>query len=158
MNFLNKDTLIEVASIGAGVVSGNFVANKVYGLLPASITDKVAGYDGFIKGAIPVIGGLLLPKFGGNSPIVRGIANGMIASGGAKIVDSILEKAGVNTDGFKSIGNMMGNYYPTAPISGDQTMMSGTDTMMSGMDDGAYDNYAPDSYDTSSASTGEMDY
>jgi len=157
MNFLNKDTLIEVASIGAGVVSGNFVANKVYGLLPESITSKVVGYDGFIKGAIPVIGGLLLPQFAGKSPIVRGIANGMIASGGAKIVDSILEKAGVtDLEPFRSIGNI-GCNYPT-PMNGGDTMMSGTDTMMSGIDAGAVDTYSDYSYDTSSASTGEMDY
>jgi len=155
MNFLNKDTLIEVASIGAGVVSGNFVANKVYDLLPASVTSAVTGYEGFVKGAIPVIGGLLLPKFGGNSPIVRGIANGMIASGGAKIVDSILEKAGVDTSKF--VINGIGCNYPT-PMNGGDTMMSGTDTMMSGIDAGSVDTYTDYSYDTSSASTGEMDY
>ena len=155
MNFLNKDTLIEVASIGAGVVSGNFVANKVYGLLPESATTAIAGYEGFVKGAIPVIGGLLLPRFGGNSPIVRGIANGMIASGGAKIVDSILEKAGVDTSEFTING--IGCDYPM-PMNGGDTMMSGTDTMMSGMDSGSVDTYNDYSYDTSSASTGEMDY
>jgi len=157
MNFLNKDTLIEVASIGAGVVSGNFVANKVYGLLPESATTAIAGYEGFVKGAIPVIGGLLLPRFGGNSPIVRGIANGMIASGGAKIVDSILEKAGVtDRSAFSAIGNIGCNY--PMPMNGGDTMMSGTDTMMSGMDAGSVDTFSDYSYDTSSASTGEMDY
>ncbi len=155
MNFLNKDTLIEVASIGAGVVSGNFVANKVYGLLPTSVTTAVKGYEGFVKGAIPVIGGLLLPKFGGNSPIVRGIANGMIASGGAKIVDSILEKAGVDTTDFTIQG--IGCNYPM-PMNGGDTMMSGTETMMSGTDGGAYDDYTASSYDTSASSSGEMDY
>jgi len=157
MNFLNKDTLIEVASIGVGVVSGNLVANKVYGFLPDTITNAVGKYDGLVKGAIPVIGGLFLPSFAGSSPIVRGIANGMIASGGAKIVDSLLEIAGVDTTDYKTIAGT-DTMLNGCGYGGDSTMMSGSDTMLSGTDAGSYDTYTDYSYDTSSASTGEMDY
>lgn len=164
MNFLNKDTLIEVASIGAGVVTGNLVANKVYGFLPTTITSKLttptSDYSGFVKGAIPVVGGLLLPTLAGNSRVVRGLANGMIATGGAKIVDSLLELVGVDStkynyksiEGTDTMLNGIGEY-------GDSTMMSGGNTMLSGaMDGGAYDTYTAASYDTSYAEAGEMDY
>ena len=160
MNFLNKDTLIEVASIGTGVVAGNFVANKVSGYIPESVKTPLGKYAGVLNGAIPVIGGLLLPTIAGKSPIVRGISNGMIAAGGAKIVDTLLESFGVDTTDYKTIGDVMMNgtgcgYGEIA----DSTMMSGGSTMLSGATDGgAYDSYSDYSYDTSSASTGEMDF
>ena len=163
MNFLNKDTLIEVASIGAGVISGNIVANKVYGFLPDTITSKIPeGYDGLVKGAIPVIGGIFLPSVAGSSPIVRGIANGMIATGGAKIVDTLLTIAGVDLADSKSISGtdtMMSGYHCGVGEINDSTMMSGGNTMLSGaMDGGAYDDYSASAYDTSNAQAGEMDY
>jgi hypothetical protein len=158
MNFLNKDTLIEVASIGTGVVAGNFVANKVSGYIPDSIKTPLGKYAGVLNGAIPVIGGLLLPSVAGKSPIVRGIANGMIASGGAKIVDTLLESFGVDTTDTKTIGEVMLNGCGYGEIS-DSTMMSGGNTMLSGTTDGgAYDSYSDSSYDTSYASSGEMDF
>lgn len=158
MNFLNKDTLIEVASIGAGVVAGNFVANKVSGYIPESVKTPLGKYAGVLNGVIPVVGGLLLPSVAGKSPIVRGISNGMIASGGAKIVDTLLESFGVDTTEYKTIGDVMLNgcgYGATESV-----MMNGGDTMLSGTptDGGAYDTYTASSYDTSYAESGEMDF
>lgn len=159
MNFLNKETLIEVASIGAGVVAGNFVANKVSGYIPASVSTPLGKYAGVLNGAIPVIGGFLLPSIAGNSPIVRGISNGMIAAGGSKIVDTLLESFGVDTSDTKTIGEVMLNGNCGYGEVSDATMMSGSNTMLSGvMDGGAYDTYTDASYDTSYASAGEMDY
>ena len=160
MNFLNKDTLIEVASIGAGVVAGNYVANKVSGYIPASVSTPLGKYAGVLNGAIPVIGGFLLPSIAGSSPIVRGISNGMIAAGGSKIVDTLLESFGVDTTDTKTISGadtmMNGCGYGAIDES---TMMSGGNTMLSGaMDGGSYDTYTDASYDTSYASAGEMDY
>ena len=150
MAIFNKDTALEIAYVGAGAVAGKVASSQVYGMLPDTIKSKVpAQAEPFVKGGIPVAIGLFLPRFAGSSALVRGLANGMIASGASTIVGDLLETAGVDLP----MGNvMMGN-----------TMMQGAGVMtydaspqIGGTDGDS--NYNATSYDFTSADAGEMDF
>ena len=143
MAILNKDTALEVAYIGAGAVAGKVVGRKVYDLLPSTLTEKLPISGEYIEGAIPVVVGLVLPSLAGRSTLVRGLANGMIASGASTIVGK--------ASGMGSIGNvMMGNVMMGQTPSVISTPLMGS---TQGTDD-----YSATSYDFTSADAGEMDF
>jgi hypothetical protein len=147
MAIFNKDTALEVAYIGAGAVTGKVVGTKVYDMLPSSVQTAIPIDGKYVEGAIPTLVGLFLPSIAGRSTLVRGLANGMIASGASTIVGKALEDFGVG----EGMGNvMMGN-----------VMMEGTtpsviETPLMGTDGDS--NYNATSYDFTSADAGEMDY
>lgn len=150
MAIFNKDTALEIAYIGAGAVAGKVASEQVYKVLPSEVTSKIGTYEGYVKGAIPILVGLFLPKVAGSTTIVRGIANGMIASGASTIVGKAIEQVGVLDSSATSgagVGNvMMGN-----------VMMSGYGDQSLIMGEGDSD-YSSNSQDFTSAYAGEMDY
>lgn len=149
MAIFNKETALEVAYIGAGAVAGKIVGAKVYENLPSMITEKVGNYGVYVEGAIPLLAGLFLPSLAGNSTIVRGLANGMIASGASTIVGELLAKTGV----VSGVGNvMMGNV-----MMGNVPAPNIIDTPLMGGNDG-FSDYSDTSQDYTSSSAGEMDY
>jgi len=151
MAIFNKDTALEIAYIGAGAVAGKVASEQVYKVLPSEVTNKIGTeYEGYVKGAIPILVGLFLPRLAGSTTIVRGLANGMIASGASTIVGKAIEATGVlesKTDAPAGVGNvMMGN-----------VMMSGYGDQSLIMGEGDSD-YSSNSQDFTSAYAGEMDY
>jgi hypothetical protein len=155
MAIFNKDTALEIAYIGAGAVAGKVASEQVYKVLPSEVTSKIGTYEGYVKGAIPILVGLFLPRLAGSTTIVRGLANGMIASGASTIVGKAIEDAGVFEKGSAAptggaaagLGNvMMGN-----------VMMSGYGDQSLIMGEGDSD-FSSNSQDFTSAYAGEMDY
>lgn len=150
MAILSKDTAMEVAYIGAGAVAGKIVGTKVYDMLPSSVQTAIPVKGAYVEGAIPVIVGLVLPKFAGRTTLVRGLANGMIASGASTIVGQALSDLGVGEGATAGVGNvMMGN-----------VMMGKTDSVYAPLMGSAQgeDDYSDTSYDFTSADAGEMDF
>ena len=140
---LTKETALEVAYIGAGAVAGKIVGSKVYSAIPATATAQLGKAAPYIEGAIPVLIGLFLPSVAGRSTIVRGLANGMIASGASTIVGELYNSVTKGGMGNVMMGNvMMGNIIETP-------LMGGTD---------GDSNYSDSSYDFTGADAGEMDY
>ena len=154
-NVFNKDTALEIAYVGAGAVAGKIAGDKIYDQISAKV-DAKGDFEPYIKGAVPILVGLFLPSLAGSSKAVRGIANGMIASGSSTIVGGLLKKAGV----MKGVGNvmmgnvMMGNSYG---YGGTDSSDLGNDTFMGAPAPGS-DDYTSTSYDFTNADAGEMDY
>lgn len=147
MAIFSKETALEVAYIGAGAVAGKFVGNKAVSMLPAELTGKLPFSSTYVEGAIPVAVGLFLPSLAGRSTLVRGLANGMIASGASTIVGELIG----DVQGTAGVGNvMMGNVMMGKT---DSVLMSGTDYAAEGTDA-----YSDTSYDFTSADAGEMDF
>lgn len=149
---LTKETALEVAYIGAGAVAGKIVGAKAYSMIPSTVTSGLGNYAPYVEGAIPVLVGLFLPSLAGNSTLVRGLANGMIASGASTIVGTAYDQIkGATAGGGAGVGNvMMGN-----------VMMGTTGSIISTPLMGAVDgdsDYSDTSFDFTSASAGEMDY
>jgi len=146
MAIFSKETALEVAYIGAGAVTGKFVGSKAVSMLPANVTSKLPFSSTYVEGAIPVAVGLFLPSLAGRSTLVRGLANGMIASGASTIVGELIGEVGAKA----GVGNvMMGN-----------VMMSGAgdSVLMNGYANEGTDSYSDTSYDFTSADAGEMDF
>lgn len=136
MNLLNKDTLIDAAALGGGVIAGRAVVSKVAPMIP------VVKDNPYLANALPIVGGIATLMLGKGNRIAVGLANGMFAGSAAFYVDTLLQKAGV------SIGStMMGNVF-----------MNGTDesVLMGAAQD--MPSYSSDSYDFTSADSGELDY
>jgi hypothetical protein len=151
-NVFNKDTALEIAYVGAGAVAGKIAGDKIYDQLKDKV-DAQGKFEPYLKGAVPILVGLFLPSLAGSSKAVRGIANGMIASGASTVVGSLLKTAGVPGVGNVMMGNvMMGNAY-----AGSDASDLGNNTFMGAASDGDSD-YSATSYDFTSADAGEMDY
>ena len=150
MNFLNKETLIDAAALGAGVVAGR-TAVKVVGdkiVTKMNLTGETAT---LVSNLTPIAGGIAtLMLFKGNR-IATGVANGMFAASAAYYVDYALQKA-------------LGDKYNTT-ITGDvmmgEVLMNGTDgngVLMGASNAEDMPNYSSDSYDFTYADAGELDY
>ena len=136
MNLLNKDTLIDAAALGGGVIAGRAVVSKVAPKIP------VVKDNPFLANALPIVGGIATLMLGKGNRVATGLANGMFAGSAAFYVDTLLQKAGV------SIGNtMMGNVFMNGM---DESVLMGAAQDMP--------NYSSDSYDFTSADSGELDY
>jgi hypothetical protein len=136
MNLLNKDTLIDAAALGGGVIAGRAVVSKVAPMIP------VVGSNPLLANALPIVGGIVTLMIGKGNRIATGLANGMFAGSAAYYVDYALQKAGV------SIGNTM---------IGDVFMGNTDESVLMGA---AQDmpNYQSDSFDFTSSDAGELNY
>jgi hypothetical protein len=136
MDFLNKDTLIDAAALGGGVIAGRAVVKKLAPEIP------VVKDNEYLANALPIVGGIITLYLGKGNRIATGLANGMFAGSAAFYVDTLLQKAGVN------IGNvMMGN-----------VMMGQTDdsVLMGAAQD--MPDYSSSSYDFTPSDSGELNY
>jgi hypothetical protein len=136
MDFLNKETLIDAAALGGGVIAGRAVVKKLAPMIP------VVKDNEYLANALPIVGGIATLYFGKGNRIATGLANGMFAGSAAFYVDTLLQKAGVN------IGNvMMGN-----------VMMGQTDdsVLMGAAQD--MPDYSSSSYDFTPSDSGELNY
>ena len=148
MNFLNKETLIDAAALGAGVVAGRSVVNivKKQGLLDK--LNLTGDTSELVVNLLPIAGGIATLMLGKGNRIATGVANGMFASSAAYYVDYALQKA-------------LGDKY-TKTITGDvmmgEVMMNGVDgnVLMGAAED--MPNYSSSSYDFTYADAGELDY
>lgn len=153
-NVFNKDTALEIAYVGAGAVAGKIAGDKIYDQIKSKV-DATGKFEPYLKGAVPILVGLFLPSLAGSSKAIRGIANGMIASGASTVVGSLLKTAGVPGVGNVMMGDvMMGNYHGYA---GTDSSDLGNDTFMGAAAEGSSD-FSATSYDFTSADAGEMDY
>lgn len=149
MNFLNKETLIDGAALGAGVVAGRVVVNKLGSKLEPTLVkagvpaDKVS----MVTNALPIVGGIATLYFFPDNRIAQGVANGMFAASFGYYVDTLLETAGVNT-GTSGLGSVMmqGAFMGEAPGN---VMMGAAEDMP---------NYSSGSFDFTGADSGELDY
>lgn len=80
----------EMASEILATTAGAVVGVKMITMLSGKI-------DGKIASAIPLAVGVFLPKFVKN-PMVKGVAQGMIAVGGMKLVTNLLPALGASDD------------------------------------------------------------
>lgn len=147
MNFLNKETLIDAAALGAGVVAGRTLV-KVAG---SKVTDaiKLTGDSAtLVQNLLPIAGGIATLMIGKGNRIATGLANGMFASSAAYYVDFALQKA-------------LGDKFSTT-ITGDvmmgEVLMNGDgeNVLMGAAED--MPNYSSSSYDFTTADAGELDY
>lgn len=147
MNFLNKETLIDAAALGAGVVAGRTAVNMIGTPLAAKLklSDETKP---LVANLIPIAGGIATLMIGKGNKIATGLANGMFASSAAYYVDYALQKA-------------LGDKY-TKTIAGDvmmgEVLMNGdgNGVLMGAAED--MPNYSSDSYDFTTADAGELDY
>lgn len=148
MNFLNKETLIDAAALGGGVVAGRSLVNivKNQGLIEKLKLEPKTGE--LLVNALPIAGGIVTLMLGKGNRIATGLANGMFASSAAYYVDYALQQA-------------LGAKY-NKTIAGDvmmgEVLMNGTDgnVLMGAAED--MPSYAADSYDFTYADAGELDY
>jgi len=134
MKIFDKDTLTGAVSLGAGAAAAKLVQAKV---LPKVMPTA----NKTITDLAPVAVGLVLPMVV-KGRMGRGLADGMIAVGVGSIVEGLLSKAGV-------AGTM------------DPVLLGNVDdssVLMGASEDGGYSDFSSDSYDTSSAFAGEMDF
>jgi hypothetical protein len=154
MNFLNKETLIDAAALGGGVVAGRAVVGLASKKV-AEITKQPEGSDTakLIANALPIAGGIAtLMLFKGNR-IATGVANGMFASSAAYYVDYALQKA-LGADKYKGyIGEVMMN---GVMMNGDGDGLSPESVLMGAAQD--MPNYTSSSFDFDSADAGELNY
>jgi hypothetical protein len=121
---------------GGGVIAGRAVVSKVAPMIP------VVKDNPYLANALPIVGGIATLMLGKGNRVATGLANGMFAGSAAFYVDTLLQKAGV------SIGNtMMGNVFMNGM---DESVLMGAAQDMP--------NYSSDSYDFTSADSGELDY
>jgi hypothetical protein len=147
MNFLNKETLIDAAALGAGVVAGRTAVNMIGTPLAAKLKLSEETTP-LVANLLPIAGGIATLMIGKGNKIATGLANGMFASSAAYYVDYALQKA-------------LGDKY-TKTITGDvmmgEVMMNGVDgnVLMGAAED--MPNYSSSSYDFTYADAGELDY
>jgi hypothetical protein len=149
MNFLNKETLIDAAALGGGVVAGRAVVNLVGNKLTEKL--KLTGDTAtLVANLLPIAGGIGTLMIGKGNRIATGVANGMFASSAAFYVDYALQKA-LGSDKYagyiKGTDVMMGEVL----MNGD-----GNGVLMGAAED--MPNYSSDSYDFTTADAGELDY
>lgn len=148
MNFLNKETLIDAAALGGGVVAGRAVVNLVGSKLTEKL--KLTGDTAtLVANLLPIAGGIGTLMIGKGNRIATGVANGMFASSAAFYVDYALQKAlgSKNYEGYiKGTDVMMG-----------EVMMNGDGNVLMGAAEDM-PNYSSSSYDFTYADAGELDY
>lgn len=148
MNILNKETLIDGAALGAGVVAGRVVVNKVGGMLEPTLVKAgiPANKTPLVTNALPIIGGIATMYFLPGNRIAQGVANGMFASAFGYYVDYALESLGVK------MGSVMMQGAPAfigeVPEAG-SVMMGASQDMP---------DYSSGSFDFTSNDSGELAY
>lgn len=148
MNFLNKETLIDAAALGGGVVAGRFAVKQFGDKLTETLKLEEGDTANLVKNLIPIAGGIATLFIGKGNRIATGVANGMFASSAAYYVDYALQKVFKEKYTSNIAGVMMNG-----------VMMNGTDengVLMGAAED--MPNYSSDSYDFTYADAGELDY
>jgi hypothetical protein len=146
MNFLNKETLIDAAALGAGVVAGRAVV-KMAGDKITTTLKLSPDIAPLVSNLLPIAGGIATLMIGKGNRIATGVANGMFASSAAYYVDYALQKA----LGDKYTSNINGVMMNGVMMNGD-----GENVLMGAAQD--MPNYTSDSYDFTTADAGELDY
>jgi hypothetical protein len=145
MSILNKETLIDAAALGAGVVAGRAAT----GLVASKLGTKVAALQNpLIANLTPIVGGIATLYLAPGNRYAQGIANGMFASAAAFYVDYALNKAGVNLDAKATAGEGTTGVFMNGV---------GNDGVFMGNTEGTSD-YSSDSYDFTGGDAGEMDF
>ncbi len=152
MNFLNKETLIDAASLGGGVIVSKVVKKQLGGTISKMLpTTLDADTKNVINNILPIAGGIATLMIGRGNRIANGLANGMFADAFAGIVDFGLLKAGV-TKAPMIIG-------ATDEVFMGEVFMGETgaeDVLMGAAQD--MPDLRSDSYDFTSADAGELNY
>lgn len=148
MNFLNKETLIDAAALGGGVVAGRAVVN----LVGSKLTEKLnltGDTATLVANLLPIAGGIGTLMIGKGNRIATGVANGMFASSAAFYVDYALQKA---------LGEKTYKGYITGDVMMGEVLMNGdgNGVLMGAAED--MPNYSSSSYDFTYADAGELDY
>jgi hypothetical protein len=150
MNFLNKETLIDAAALGAGVVAGRTVV-KVAGDKLATTLKLEGETASIVSNLLPIAGGIATLMIGKGNRIATGIANGMFAASAAYYVDYALQKVLKDKYTPTITGNVMMNGVMMNGYGGeDETVLMGAAQDMP--------NYNSDSFDFTGADAGELDY
>jgi hypothetical protein len=148
MNFLNKETLIDAAALGAGVVAGRTLVKVAGGKVTEML--KLSGDTAdLVSNALPVVGGIATLFIAKGNRIATGLANGMFASSAAFYVDYALQKA--LGDKYSKVINgdvMMGEVFMNGDGDGNVLMGAAQDMP----------NYNSSSFDFDSADAGELNY
>jgi hypothetical protein len=155
MNFLNKETLIDAAALGGGVIAGRTLVKVVTKAdeKGESIMSKLKlspKTESLVANALPIAGGIAtLMLFKGNR-IATGVANGMFASSAAYYVDYALQQ--VLGDKYTSVNGIGEVFMGNVMMNG----TDGSDVLMGAAED--MPNYSSSSYDFTYADAGELDY
>lgn len=149
MNFLNKQTLIDAAALGGGVVAAKIVVNKVGGkikdALPASVSET---QKDLIVNALPIVGGIATLMIGKGNRLAIGLANGMFAASFGYYVDAALGAVGVPTNGWPYRAGIGEVFMGQAAGNGNVFMGAAQDMPA----------YTTDSFDFTPANSGELNY
>ena len=149
MNFLNKETLIDAAALGAGVVAGRTLVKVAGGKVTEML--KLSGDTAdLVSNAVPIVGGIATLFVAKGNRIGIGLANGMFASSAAFYVDYGLQKA--LGEKYKKVINgdvMMGEVLMNGDGETDSVLMGAVEDMP---------DYSSSSYDFTTADAGELDY
>lgn len=154
MNLFNKETLIDAASLGGGVVVSKVVkkaaGKKLTEMLPDSLSVDTKNV---LTNLLPIAGGIATLMIGKGNRIANGLANGMFADAFAGIVDFGLQKAGVTKEPLIQ-GDGIGEVLMGEVLMGE--VADSSDVLMGAAED--MPNYSADSYDFTSADAGELNY
>jgi len=129
----NKNTLTELAGLGAGAATSAYVKQKLLTKADGSSVFGATASAGILTDIAPVAVGLFLQ--GQQGMFLKEAGKGMIA---------------------ESIGGLIKKNLPLG-ISGTEVLLNGADEMDSS-DNTPMMGYSSDSYDTTSGKAGEMDF
>jgi hypothetical protein len=150
MNFLNKETLIDAASLGGGVIVSKVVKKqigaKVTNMLPATMSAETKDV---LTNLLPIAGGIVTLMVGKGNRIANGLANGMFADAFAGIVDFGLQKAGVVKEPLTGVGEVFMGEVFMGEAGAEDVLMGAAQDMP---------DLKSDSYDFTSADAGELNY
>jgi hypothetical protein len=145
MNFLNKETLIDAAALGGGVVAGRVVV-KLAGKKVSETLNLTGNTADIVSNLLPVAGGIATLMIGKGNRIATGLANGMFAASAAYFVDLGLQKA-LGANYSKIEGVMMNGVMMNG--DGESVLMGASQDMP---------NYTSESFDFTGSDAGELDY
>jgi len=145
MSILNKETLIDAAALGTGVVAGRAAT----GLVASKLGTKVAALQNpLIANLTSIVGGIATLYLAQGNRYAQGIANGMFASAASFYVDYALNKAGIDLDPPATADERTAGVFMNGV---------GNDGVFMGNTEGTSD-FASDTYDFTSGDAGEMDF
>lgn len=137
----NKNTLTEIASLGAGAVAGAYVSQKVLTKADGSFLVGSGKTGKLVADVAPIAVGLFLQ--GQKNGMLKEAGKGMIAqAAGSLIKTNIIPSAGL-----------------AGYMEGESVMMNGTDGLDTGVDNPMISGIpGGESYDFNSATAGEAEF
>jgi hypothetical protein len=134
MNLLSKETLIGVASLGAGSVIAKVVHAKVVPLIPVSQLQSPTA-----KNLITLAVGIFTP-IAVKGPIGKGLGAGMIATSVAGLVEPLLKSSNLITGTDTFMGDvMMGEVESGTLMGASENIFDAPSTDFTGKDSGEMD-------------------